>query len=240
MQRFFQKNLLVLGLASLMLAFPAQGSINKSVKIEDGASASGASSVNGSVTVGSNATVNGKLSTVNGTIRIGDGSVIEDAKTVNGGIKLGSQVRTQDLETVNGAIKVGDDSSIEGNVSAVNGSILLERGTQVTRNVSNVNGDIDLRNADVGGDVSSVSGDIELADQSVIQGNLIVEKARGGGWFSKESRPPTIIIGPGSRVEGVIRLEREVKLFISESASVGGVEGVMTMDDAERFSGNRP
>ena len=48
------------------------------------------------------------------------------------------------------------------------------------------------------------------------------------------------MIGPGSRVEGVIRLQREVELFISESAEVGGVEGEMGMDDAVRFSGNSP
>jgi len=41
-------------------------------------------------------------------------------------------------------------------------------------------------------------------------------------------------------VEGVIDLEREVKLYISDSAEVGGVKGVMTMDDAVRFSGKRP
>ena len=53
-------------------------------------------------------------------------------------------------------------------------------------------------------------------------------------------RPPKITIGPESRVDGVIHLEREVKLFISESAEVGGVEGEMSMDDAVRFSGKRP
>ena len=41
-------------------------------------------------------------------------------------------------------------------------------------------------------------------------------------------------------MEGVIKLEREVKLYISENAEVGGVEGVMSMDDAVRFSGKRP
>jgi hypothetical protein len=41
-------------------------------------------------------------------------------------------------------------------------------------------------------------------------------------------------------VDGVLRLEREVKLYLSESATVGGVEGVMSMADAVRFSGNRP
>jgi hypothetical protein len=38
----------------------------------------------------------------------------------------------------------------------------------------------------------------------------------------------------------MIELEREVDLFISESAEVGGVSGEMTMDDAVRFSGDQP
>ena len=72
-----------------------------------------------------------------------------------------------------------------------------------------------------------------------IEGDLIVEKPGGWGW-NKESNIPRVVIGPGSRVEGTIRLEREVKLYISESAEVGGVEGEMTMDDAVRFRGKRP
>jgi hypothetical protein len=68
-------------------------------------------------------------------------------------------------------------------------------------------------------------------------GDLVVEKPRGS---SNNSRMPRVVIGPGSRVEGVIRLEREVKLYISESAEVGGVEGEMTLDDAVRFSGKQP
>ena len=35
---------------------------------------------------------------------------------------------------------------------------------------------------------------------------------------------PRIIIGPGSRVEGKIILKREVELFISDTAEVGGVD----------------
>jgi hypothetical protein len=41
-------------------------------------------------------------------------------------------------------------------------------------------------------------------------------------------------------VQGEIRLEREVELFISDSAEVGGVSGKLGMDDAVRFSGSRP
>ena len=54
------------------------------------------------------------------------------------------------------------------------------------------------------------------------------------------NRKPTIVIGPGSRVEGVVRAEREIKLYISESAEVGGVEGEVSLDDAIRFTGDRP
>ena len=72
---------------------------------------------------------------------------------------------------------------------------------------------------------------------AVIKGDLVVEKP--GGW-NNNKREPRIVIGPGSRIEGKIVLEREVELFISESAEVGGVEGLMTLDDAVRFSGDKP
>jgi hypothetical protein len=47
-------------------------------------------------------------------------------------------------------------------------------------------------------------------------------------------------VGPGAKVLGEIRLERAAELYISDSAEVGGVSGVMTLDDAVRFSGDRP
>ena len=84
-----------------------------------------------------------------------------------------------------------------------------------------------------------MSGNIKLADGAVVNGDIIVEKPGGWGW-NKEDKKPKVVIGPGSRVEGVIRLEREVDLYISESAEVGGVEGVMSMADAVRFGGKRP
>jgi hypothetical protein len=225
---------------STLLALPAAASINKSITIGAGESSSGASSVNGSLTVGDNASVSGELSTVNGSVKVGDNAVIEDVDTVNGSIKLGRDVRAEDIETVNGAIRMDTGVQVSGEVSAVNGAIRLDKGGSVQRDLGNVNGDIELIASEVGGDVSTVSGDVDLSEQAVIRGNLVVEKPTSMGWFKKDRRDPTITIGPGSRVEGVIRVEREVKLFISESASVGGVEGVRSLDDAVRFSGNRP
>jgi hypothetical protein len=92
----------------------------------------------------------------------------------------------------------------------------------------------------MGGNLETVNGDVSLEDKSVVKGDLVVEKNSGWGWGKSKSRKPRIVVGPGSRVEGKIILKREVELFISETAEVGGVEGEMSMDDAIRFSGKRP
>lgn len=241
MARFATKTAFTIGLLVLLMSVQALGaSINKSVKIEDGGESSGATSVNGSITVGESATVTGTLKTVNGTIRVDEGANIEKASTVNGGLKLADNVRAENLSTVNGGIRVGEKSTINGEVSAVNGRITLENGTSVSEDVGNVNGEIDLNGAEIGGNLSTVNGDIDLSDRSLVKGDIIVEEPSGWSWGSGKKREPRIVIGPGSRVEGTIILERKVKLFISETAEVGGISGEMSMDDAVRFSGDRP
>lgn len=239
MKRFTRGGTLLAGLVLLLIAVPAAASINKSIRIDDGGESNGESSVNGKITVGYGATVTGGLSTVNGKIRIGDDSSIEDAETVNGGIRIGDGVRGDDLETVNGSIDIGNNAVFSGSVTAVNGGLTIEQDSMVEGDVGNVNGDIELRGATVGGDVSTVAGDVEVLDRSVIRGGIVIEKP-GGWWNNNRSRAPKVIIGPGSRVEGIIRVEREAELYISETAEVGGVEGVMSLDDAVRFSGERP
>ena len=224
-------------LVSLLLALPAHASVNKSITIDAGESSDGASTVNGKISVGAGATVTGDVTSVNGSIRIDEGATVADAETVNGGLRVADKVRSQSLSTVNGSIKVASDVTVDGAVTAVNGKITIGGGSKVANDLGNVNGEIELEGSEVGGDVSTVSGDIELADGAVIMGDLIVEEP--GGWNGNK-RMPRVVIGPGSRVHGIIRLEREVKLYISESAEVGGVEGEMTVDDAVRFSGKRP
>jgi hypothetical protein len=68
---------------------------------------------------------------------------------------------------------------------------------------------------------------------------LVVEKPGGWGW-KENKRKPQVTIGPNSKVLGTIVLKRQVELYISNSAEVGGVSGVMSLDDAVRFSGSRP
>jgi hypothetical protein len=241
MAKFVTKTAFTIGLLIMLMSVPAlAASINKDIKIADGEQSGGATSVNGSITVGDDAVVTGGLSTVNGKIIVASGASIENARTVNGGIKVAGNATTEDLSTVNGKIMVGEGTKVDGHIGAVNGRITLEKGSTVSRGLGNVNGRIELNSAEVGGNLETVSGDVELADGSVLMGNLVVEKPDNWSWGKEKSRKPRIVIGPGSRVVGTIELEREVQLFISETAEVGGVSGVMSMDDAVRFSGDQP
>jgi cytoskeletal protein CcmA (bactofilin family) len=182
--------------------------------------------------------VTGGLRTVNGSIRVGSGSTIENAKTVNGSLTMADGVETGSLGTVNGAVKIGEKASVDGDVSAVNGSITVEKAALVMGEIGNVNGRISVEGATVKDDVTTVTGDIRLHD-AVLQGDLVVEEP--GMWSnSGKKRKPRIIIGPGSRIEGDIVIEHEVELFISDSAEIGSVKGVMSLDDATMFSGDEP
>jgi hypothetical protein len=241
MAKFVTKTAFTVGLLILLMSVPALGaSINKSVKVGAGEESGGASSVNGSISVGRDAIVTGNLKTVNGTIRIDAGAVVRKASTVNGGLKLGDNGKADALSTVNGGVRVGKKATVDGDIEAVNGRITIEQGGRVVANVGNVNGEIDLSGAEIGGDLSTVNGDIDLEDRSVVKGDILVEEPGGWSWKKDKNRLPRVVIGPGSRVEGTIVLERKVELYISETAEVGGVSGVMSMDDAVRFSGDRP
>ena len=241
MAKMMTKTAFTVGLLVLLMAVPALGaSVNKSVKIEAGGESSGASSVNGSITIGENARVTGDAETVNGSIRIDSGASVQDASTVNGGVSLAKGVQADNLSTVNGSIKLAELVTVAGEVETVNGRINVEKGSTVANSVSNVNGKIALTGAEIGGDVSTFSGDIDVVDGSVVKGDIIVEKPSNWGFGKSKSRKPRVVIGPGSTVKGNIDLEHKVDLFISETADVGGVTGVMSLDDAVRFSGDSP
>jgi len=232
---------LAVGLVALFAGAPATAvGINKSIEIKAGSEASGASTVNGSITVGEGATVTGGLETVNGTIRIYDNAMVKDVETVNGGIKLSAGVNADDIEGVNGAIRIGENVTIAGEISVVNGKIGVDAGSSIAEDLSNINGEISISGAEIGGNLSTVNGDVSLTDGANVHGDLLIEKPGGSNWRDNNSRKPKIIIGPGSKVGGEIIVEREVELYISDTAEVGGVSGVMSMDQAVRFSGKQP
>lgn len=230
---------LLLAAAFVFSATASAFDINKSITIEAGTRADSQSTVNGSIAVGEGAIVDGSLETVNGTIRVEDNAQLGDAETVNGSISIGSGVTAEDLGSVNGAISLGQNVTVNGEVSVVNGKISLGSGSRVADDLSNVNGEISLRGAEVGGDLTTVNGDVSLLDGSTVVGNLTIEEPDGWG-HKLTTRKPKVIIGPGSAVSGAIVLEREVELYISDSASVSNVRGVMSMADAVRFSGDTP
>jgi DUF4097 and DUF4098 domain-containing protein YvlB len=225
--------------AFLALATAHGSSLNKSINLGDNSENDGQSSVNGSISVGDNSIVNGSLSTVNGTIRVGRNTRLKDAETVNGSIRIDSGSIVDDVNSVNGSIRLGENVTVDGEVEVVNGKISIISGTKVADGVSNINGEIELSGADIGGTVSTVNGDVTLRDRAVIQGDLLIEKP--GGWgMNNNKRKPKVIVGPGSKIGGQIVLEREVELYISETADIGGVRGEMTLADAIRFSGESP
>jgi DUF4097 and DUF4098 domain-containing protein YvlB len=177
--------------------------------------------VNGSVHVVAG-TAPSDADTVNGNIDIDDSATVSQATTVNGGIKVGAQATATNLHTVNGSIAVGAGTHIAKNIESVNGSISLADGAQVAGPVSNVNGKISLSSAHVGGGITTVGGDILIYGASHVEGGIHVEKPGGLQLISKV---PSIEIGPGATVQGELKFDREVRLYVSDKATIGPVTG---------------
>jgi acetyltransferase-like isoleucine patch superfamily enzyme len=189
--------------------------------------------VNGSIHVPDNATA-GKLSTVNGGIRVGANAHAKSAETVNGGIDVESGSTIDSLETVNGGVHLGENVKVSGTVEAVNGSITLAQGADVTGHASNVNGGIKLDGAHVGGGLETVSGDITIGANSRVEGGVLVNEDHS--WFRMgSSRKPRIVIGPHATVQGKLAFKRDVDLYVSDSATIGPVEGATPT----KFSGDQ-
>jgi hypothetical protein len=197
------------------------------------ATANGASTVNGSVQVPADLH-SGTVSTVNGSIHIGDNATVASASTVNGGIDLGAHASADSLSTVNGGVTVDNSARVTKGVTTVNGGLTLRNGADVGGTAANVNGSIVLTGAHVAGGLHTVGGDIDITDGSHVEGGILVE--RSGGWFNWNPRKPRIVIGPNSIVQGDLRFERDVDLYISDKATTGPIIGAT----AVRFSGEKP
>lgn len=191
------------------------------------------SKVNGTASVEAGGKA-GDVHTVNGSVRIGDRAVVEKAGTVNGAVELGQSATAGNVKTVNGSITLHSNVRVSDEVETVNGRISLEKGADVKGKLSNVNGEIDLDGAHVGGGIESVNADMTI-DDSKVEGGILVKKPRMG-WHNNNDRNPKIVIGPHSVVQGTLTFEREVDLYVSESATVGKIEGAT----AKKFSGSAP
>jgi DUF4097 and DUF4098 domain-containing protein YvlB len=178
------------------------------------------------------------LSTVNGSVHIEDNAVVAGAETVNGAISLGAHATAESAHTVNGSITLGEGASVAHTISAVNGKLTLHAGADVAGAATNVNGTIALQAAHVGGGINTVSGDIDIGAHSRVEGGIVVQKEHDTFWFLHwgRSSTPRIVIGPEAVVQGNLRFERQVQLYVSEQASIGPVSGAT----AVKFSGATP
>ena len=190
--------------------------------------------VNGSITAEASQTY-GDLQTVNGSIHIESSARIDDAETVNGSIKAADNIHAGSLSTVNGSVRLGPQAQIGGTVDTVNGSVFVDRGGNIARNVETVNGSIGLVDSDLGGGITTVNGDITVGAGSHVRGGIKVEKPNMQ-WVSVGKRkPPRIVIGANARVDGALVFEREVKLYVHRTATIGAVTGAT----AVRYDGDR-
>ena len=192
--------------------------------------------VNGGITAQAGQSY-GDLSTVNGGISLERGAKAEDVETVNGGIEAEDDVAARSVSTVNGSIHFGQRARIDGDVETVNGGIFVARGGNVRRGVSTVNGAIGLVDTDLGGGIETVNGDVTVGVGSHVKGGLHVEKPNGN-WGVRLGKPkvPRIVIGPNAVVEGNLVFEREVKLYVHQSARIGNVSGAT----AQRYNTAAP
>jgi cytoskeletal protein CcmA (bactofilin family) len=214
--------------AALLVCLAAEGGCEASENNDS------TSKVNGSVHVAAGKAA-APASTVNGSIEIATDAVVTTAKTVNGGIHLGPHAEANALSTVNGDIKLDAGAKCAGTAETVNGAISLEQGADIGGAATNVNDKIELHAAHVGGGINTVDGDIIVGANSHVQGGIHVQKP-SDVWFHFGSDVPRIVIGPGASVEGNLRFEREVKLYVSDRASIGTVSGATAIS----FSGDAP
>ncbi|HWG10846.1 MAG TPA: hypothetical protein VN693_05035 [Rhodanobacteraceae bacterium] len=191
--------------------------INGSVHVEAGQAPSDASSVNGSIEVAANARV-------------------EDASTVNGSISLGDHAAAKSADTVNGGVSLDDGAQVSGNIESVNGALKLSPGAAVGGHATNVNGHITIDGAHVGGQVETVDGDIDITGNARVDGGLLVHKPDSGWFHFGIDRDPVVTIGPGATVNGTLKFERPVKLYVSDRATVGQIVGATPV----KFSGDQP
>ena len=191
--------------------------------------------VNGSITVEESGR-QGNLETVNGSIRIGANARVADAETVNGSITVAAGVQAGGLETVNGSIRVADRVTMNGGVSTVNGSIFVDRGGNIRGGVETVNGAIGLVDTDVSDGIETVNGDVTVGVGSHVRGGIRYEKPSAQWITLHKPRTPRVVIGPNAQVDGPLVFEREVTLYVHETAKIGPVTGAT----AVRYSGATP
>jgi DUF4097 and DUF4098 domain-containing protein YvlB len=177
----------------------------------------------------------GAVATVNGSIQVDDNATITSATTVNGSVHLGNHATATSLNSVNGSITLGANAHVSGSASSVNGELNLKDGAEISGSLSNVNGKIIVAAAHVAGGIKTADGSINISGASHVENGILVEKP-SSELLQMARQVPRIVIGPGATVQGDLRFERTVQLFVSDKATVGTVTGATAI----AFSGDAP
>jgi hypothetical protein len=153
---------------------------------------------------------------INGSIHVSAGKPAGAVATVNGSIQIDDNAAVTSANAVNGSIRLGDHTTA-ASLNSVNGSITLGSGARVT------------------GSIASVNGSIAITGASHVEGGIWVQKA-ASEIVQIVHDIPRIVIGPGATVQGELRFERTVRLYVSDKATIGTVTGATPI----RFSGDTP
>jgi hypothetical protein len=188
--------------------------------------------VNGSIQVAAGKAP-ADVRTVNGSVRIEDNATANSATTVNGSVHVGEHATATSLKTVNGSISL-EAGAHATEAKAVNGDLTLKDNSELTGALVNVNGRIAVNSAHVGGGIKTVSGNISVLGASHIEGGILVQQPNGLNIGNSDD--PTIIIGPGATVQGELKFERKVHLYVSDHATIGSVVGATPIS----FTGDKP
>src|SRR5258708_32992392 len=113
------------------------------------------------------------------------------------------------------------------------GGVTLPNGGEIAGSLVNVNGKIRLSSGHVAGGIKTVNGNVSIMGSSHVEGGILVEKPNSVLFNSED---PVIVIGPGAVVQGDLRFERRVKLYVSDKATIGTVTGATPI----MFSGDNP
>jgi hypothetical protein len=224
--RPFGHTLHACALLGLLLAV---GGCERSSDIGDGSQ-----KINGSVHIPAGK-ARAAANTVNGSIDVDDNAAVTAANTVNGNVRLGVHSTAESLTTVNGGISLDAGARVEKGAESVNGNLTLHDGAEVVGPLANVNGKIELTGARVGGGVKTVNGSISITGNSHVDGGILVEKA-SSSLIHFGNDIPRIVIGPGAIVQGDLRFERQVQLYVSDRATIGPVTGATPIP----FTGDSP
>jgi DUF4097 and DUF4098 domain-containing protein YvlB len=194
------------------------------------------SKVNGSITAEAGQKY-GDLETVNGHISVNSHATAEDVETVNGGIDLEDDAQVRSATTVNGSIDGGQRVHVDDGLETVNGGVELNFNSRVGKDIETVNGTITIKQSEVGGQLHTVQGDITIGAKSVVHGGVLIEKPHG--LHFGHNRIPRVVIGPNATVQGTLRFEREVELFVHPSAHIGTVVGATAQSWTDKLPPRR-